>query len=101
MYHETIIGSAKRICSGAETICTPSPKYTYNNGLFVCSEDLEELFPGETAEAKIRMEMKQQRNQEEEQGVMPGKERAKREWWCPCGDLRGTDWGCCGNYDGC
>ena len=82
MYHETIIGSAKRICSGAETICTPSPKYTYNNGLFVCSEDLEELFPEEIA--KIRMEeIKQQINQEEEQGVVSGKEREKRRpWWC-------------------
>ena len=88
MYHETIIGSAKRICSGAETICTPSPKYTYNNGLFICSEDLEELFPEEIAQIRME-EIKQRRNQEEEQGVVSGKERGKRHpWWCHW-------WWCC------
>ena len=53
MYHETIVASALRICSGAETVCTPSPKYVYGNGMFICSEDLEELFPGEMEAGKM------------------------------------------------
>ncbi len=105
MYHETIISSAKRMCSGAESICTPSPEYVYNNGLFICSEDLEEFYPEKMAEAKIKMEEIKQRGREE-QALMAGEERGKRHsWWCSlwplCGTLEGSDYGCCGNYGGC
>ena len=86
MYHETILASANRLCSGAESVCTPSPKYEAGTGLFICSEDLEELFPNEARQGKETM--------------LAIKNRAREKRWCPT-DLQGSDRCCCGNYEGC
>ena len=56
MYHGSILASANRFCAGVETICTPSPKYEIGTELFICSEDLEELFPIEAREGKQMMQ---------------------------------------------
>jgi hypothetical protein len=86
MYHETILASANRLCSGAESICTPSPKYELGTGLFICSEDLEELFPNEARQGKEKM--------------LTAKNHAREKRWCLTG-LQGSDTCCCGNYEGC
>ena len=96
MYHGTILASANRLCAGAESVCTPSPKYEIGTGLFICSEDLEELFPNKAREGQERMlSIKNHASQ-----IRP---REKR-WNPSCPDyygLEGSDWCCCGNYDGC
>ncbi len=97
MYLETVVGSANRLCSQAESICTVSPKYTFGNGAFICQEDLEDLFPKETLTAK---ELTYQSNilLSDKNNADKAQERNKR-WWCPLG--RGSYHGCCGNYGGC
>ncbi len=89
MYHETILASANRFCSGAESICTPSPKYESGTGLFICSEDLKELFPSESRQGKEKML------------TIKNMTPAREKRWCLLLGLEGSDTCCCGNYDGC
>ena len=104
MYHETIVASALRICSGAETICTPSPKYVYGNGMFICSEDLEELFPNQMEAGRVELERIKQHSLE----IPTSSSASRSKRWDPvcafthsCHGLEGGDWGCCDNYAGC
>lgn len=96
MYHSTIIASASRLCAGAETVCTPSPKYEFGTGLFICGEDLEQLFPSEALEGKQKMQSVQINAHHN----TPNRERRYDDdcfWW----GLEGGDVCCCGNYGGC
>ena len=99
MYHETVVASALRICSGAETVCTPSPKYVYGNGMFICLEDLEELFPNQMESGGTELEKMKQ------ESLTPASRNKRWSYYClqhySCGGLEGGDWGCCGNYYGC
>ncbi len=103
MYHETIVASAKRICNRAETICTASPKYVYGNGLFICEQDMEELFPEQMEEARRKMmEVKKRKEVTTEMSEARDKRWSLLCLLIPvCGGMEGSDWGCCGNYDGC
>ena len=92
MYLETVVASALRICKGAETICTTSPKYMYGEGLFVCKEDLEELYPEITGSD---MELTQRQDDEG-----PSEEGRVKRWGFSCPGLTGRDHGCCSNYAG-
>ena len=102
MYHVPIMGSVHRICSKSETICTPSPAYEYGNELFICSEDLEELFPDLVEKGKqMKLEAVTMQRKMKERIIPRGV-----SWWCklvyPLGwGLQGGDHCCCGNYDGC
>ena len=88
MYLETVVASAQRICNGAESICTASPKYIYGEALFMCEEDLAELYPELTSSDT-------ESTQEEE--LLEGeKDRKAKRWSWPSG----SDHGCCGNYEG-
>ena len=112
MYHEAIIGSARRICNGAQTICTPAPDYDLGDQMFMCGEDMVELFPDLTQQAKIRMakinEDKTSNIENESAGPIGPDTRGKRGLFqtllglvaCPFG-FSGSSWCCCGNYDGC
>ena len=101
MYHETIVAAALRICSGAETICTPSLKYVYGNGMFICSEDLEELFPSQMEAGRREMEKIKQQSPERRISAPRNKRWSFACRSTGCGGLEGGDWGCCGNYGGC
>lgn len=101
MYHETIVASALRICSGAENICTPSLKYVYGNGMFIRSEDLEELFPNQMEESRREMKRIKQQSVETEAFQSRNRRWSSRCLHYGCGGLEGSDWGCCSNYDGC
>ena len=96
MYLETVVASAQRICNGAESICTASPKYTYGEGLFICEEDLEELYK----ELMNDDTEKEKTTRKEDHEMSPEKEgeKVKRGIWCP--GITGRDHGCCGNYAG-
>lgn len=93
MYLETVVASAQRLCNGAESICTASHKYTYGEGLFMCEEDLEELYPELTIDHDGKVEADNKVDKEPTK-----KEKVKRGFDCP--GLSGSDHGCCGNYDG-
>ena len=88
MYHGTVLASANCICAGAESVCVPSPKYDIGTGVFICSEDLEELFPSESRKGKERMLSVRNR-------ASPIRPREKRS--CLLAGLEGSDRCCCGN----
>ena len=101
MYHETIVASALRICSGAGTICTPSLEYVYGNGMFICSEDLEELFPTQVEAGRREMEKIKQLSLERHILAPRNKRWSADCLKYGCLGLEGSDWGCCGDYPGC
>ena len=45
MYHVSIIGSSERVCLDKKPLCTPSPAYEFGDELFVCIEDINDIFP--------------------------------------------------------
>ena len=94
MYHSTIISSALRVSLGAvekDDICYPSPEYTSDKGtsLFVCSQD---VVRNETALASVT-NLYAILSDNTDHG------RQKRALIrCSNIPIRGTTWGCCGNY---
>ena len=94
MYQVAVMGTAKRICSKSETMCTPSPAYEFGNELFICSEDIKELFPAIGEQGRQKVQEIQQ--------------RSKRHFSESCQSQHPLGWGlhggdtcCCGNYAGC
>ena len=105
MYHMSVIGSAKRICSGAKTNCTHSPEYDLGNQMFMCGEDMEELFPYQVQQGKNRLAKLEEDMASFEEASNEAVPRGKRTFIgtvlgsVAC--LNGGDWCCCGNYAGC
>ena len=106
MYHSTIMGSVRRMIDGAtedDDICSTSPTYVYGKTLFVCSQEIERFAPKFISDDKIQAFT-------DKMTYSKAAARPKRGWfrrtvryliwpitrpW-----LRGTDWGCCGSYNG-
>ncbi len=94
MYHVSVVGVAERKCRGNdEDLCTVPKSYEFGTELFLCNEDMEELF----------VEAKEKANEMKTQAL--SQTRFKRScsfWWFPLGwGLQGTDRCCCGYYNGC
>ncbi len=86
MYHVSIIGTSKRVCQhNNKPLCTPSPTYTLGEELFVCVEDLEDIFPQD----------KEMMMPSQDELMLHSGYRQKR------GCLKGSQKCCCGNYPGC
>ena len=122
MYHSTIISSALRISQGAaekDDICYPSPAYSVYKGtaLFVCAQD---VIRNETELANLmalyNAAIKKSMKENDVTPTAPGDSlpdggehgRHKRLAWylnplitgAPLPIIRGSTWGCCGNYPG-
>ena len=88
MYHVSVVGTAGRICQEKVPLCTPSPSYEFGEELFLCNEDIVEMFPKKIKEIQRENPASKNRN--------------KRACFFPNGwGLMGSDTCCCGNYPGC
>ena len=86
MYHVSVVGTAERVCQDKKPLCTSSPSYVFGNGLFMCSEDIENIFRKEIEHID---EIVFQSNEKKHCNNHLG--------W----NLRGNDSCCCGNLPGC
>ena len=90
MYHVSVVGVAERKCQGKDDVelCTVPKSYEFGMELFLCEEDIQELFEGAKEEAnKMKTQVTRFR---------------RSKWWNPFGwGLQGGDTCCCGNYEGC
>ena len=102
MYHVPIMGSAHRICSKSEKICTSSPTYEIDNGLFICTEDLEELSKNIIEQGQQRKEEIAAKQTKSESRITQRHVSSDCKKSHPLGwGLHGNDVCCCGNYPGC
>ncbi len=98
MYHVSVVGVAERKCRGndEDELCTVPKSYEFGTELFLCNEDIEELF----------VEAKEKANEMKTQAL--SQTRFKRgisgcspESYAQGMGLQGSDTCCCGNYAGC
>ena len=92
MYHVSVVGVAERICQGKDDaeLCTVPKSYEFGVELFLCEEDIQELF----------VEGKEKVNEMKIQAL--NRNRFKRSCrFHPGTGLQGGDTCCCGNYEGC
>ncbi len=103
MYHVSVVGTAQRICYKKASICTPSPKYLYGEGVFICLEDLLYFKEHGEPERSVRKHDEKdmisgKENHDSELNVRKHEEKRQLLGTILC-PFHGRDICCCGSYD--